>query len=301
MELRRLRYFVRVAEDGSLARASGVLRIAQPALSRQMRLLEEDLGVQLFVRLPRGMQLTEQGEQLQALVAGPLGDLEQALDIVRGGTSSVPGSLIVGMPPGLAEIMADAIVEAVSARFTDMALRVVEGPTGSLIDWLNRGLVDVALLEEAPQDHRLEHHSIACLPLWLIGAPGGKSDISGPMPLAQAMRLPLILPSHHMGIRGAVNDAIERLGLPLQPRLQADVPRLIRSLAVAGKGYGVLPRAYCQKEMASGELGGCPLSAPDLAISVCLAVRRHGRVRPGKADDAVQVILAAAKAVLVGA
>jgi LysR family transcriptional regulator, nitrogen assimilation regulatory protein len=66
MENRRLSYFVRIAEDGSLTKAAGVLRIAQPALSRQIRLLEEELGVSLFSRTARGMQLTEEGEYLRA-------------------------------------------------------------------------------------------------------------------------------------------------------------------------------------------------------------------------------------------
>lgn len=70
MEIKRISYFVRIAEDGSLTKAAGILRFAQPALSRQMRLLEEELGVTLFNRTARGMRLTEESEYLRAAAAG---------------------------------------------------------------------------------------------------------------------------------------------------------------------------------------------------------------------------------------
>ena len=78
MGISRLSYFVRIAADGSLSKAAGILRIAQPALSRQMRLLEEELGVALFERTQRGMQLTENGGHLYSSVAGPLQEIDRA-------------------------------------------------------------------------------------------------------------------------------------------------------------------------------------------------------------------------------
>jgi len=101
METRRLKYFVRIAEDGSLMRAAGVLRIAQPALSRQLRLLEEDLGLTLFRRTPRGMQLTQEGELLRVAVAGPLRELELALQNIRSLSARVEGNIVLGMPSNI--------------------------------------------------------------------------------------------------------------------------------------------------------------------------------------------------------
>ena len=82
MENRRLRYFLQIAEEGSMGRAASVLGIAQPALTRQVRLLEEALGVPLFIRTQRGMQLTEDGEQLRAAIKKPLQEIELALQNV---------------------------------------------------------------------------------------------------------------------------------------------------------------------------------------------------------------------------
>ena len=83
MEIRRLTYFTCIAEYGSLTRAAGVLRIAQSALSRQMRLLETEIGVPLFSRTTRGMTLTDEGRYLQSAVAGPLRELAVALQNIR--------------------------------------------------------------------------------------------------------------------------------------------------------------------------------------------------------------------------
>jgi len=83
MELRRLRYFLRIAAEGSLGSAARSLHIAQPALSRQMQLLEADLGVQLFQRVPRGMQLTEEGDYLREALSHPVQQIEAALQNAR--------------------------------------------------------------------------------------------------------------------------------------------------------------------------------------------------------------------------
>src|SRR5437016_6839562 len=136
MEIRRLRYFVRVAEDGSLTKAAGVLRVAQPALTRQIRLLEKEIGVALFNRTPRGMQLTEEGEYLRASVAGPLRALELALQNIRSFSSRIEGNFAIGMPASIGDILAKPLAMRMDADFPNIKLRIVEGPTGSLVDWL---------------------------------------------------------------------------------------------------------------------------------------------------------------------
>ena len=79
MDTHRLKYFLRIAEEGSVTRAAAVLGVAQPALSRQIRLLEEDLGITLFHRTRRGVHLTEEGERLRSSTAAPLRQLELAV------------------------------------------------------------------------------------------------------------------------------------------------------------------------------------------------------------------------------
>src|SRR3974390_1593235 len=110
MELKRLRYFLRIAEEGSLGRASNALGIAQPALSRQMRMLEDEFGAPLFHRTRNGMQLTEEGSQLRAAVAGPLRLLELATQSARSISGKVEYSVALGLPPMIAYVAAQAFV-----------------------------------------------------------------------------------------------------------------------------------------------------------------------------------------------
>ena len=282
MEIRRLSYFVRVAEDGSLTKSALLLRIAQPALSRQMRLLEEELGVKLFNRTARGMQLTEEGEQLRGAVAGPLRELELALENARGAAKRQDSTVVIGISQGLAHVLSTPLTLHLDAVFPGSKLCVVEGPTGALADWMARGAVDLALLEEVSRDNRLVDRPLIALPLWLIGAPDSGLEAGRPLAFVKLAALPLIVPSHHLGIKGAIDDAVARTRTALNIRLHADSSQLVCDLVASGMGYGILPKAYVQAELDSGRLCGCPITAPELAITLHLSSRRNARIAKGR-------------------
>ncbi len=97
MDLKQLKTFIRVAEAGSLSRASDLLRLAQPALSRQIRMLEEEIGVDLFTRHGRGMDLTDAGVELLARVKGLITQLENSVEDIRSRPTGVKGSVSLGL------------------------------------------------------------------------------------------------------------------------------------------------------------------------------------------------------------
>jgi len=274
MEIRRLSYFVRIAEDRSLTKAAGILRVAQSALSRQIRLLEEELGVTLFSRTARGMRLTDEGEYLRSAVAGPLREVELALQNIRTLPTLVEANFAIGMPPGLADILARPLALGLAKSFPNMEFRLIEGPTGGLVDWLNRGMVDFALLEETSRNDQIEERHLMSLPLALAGLPDGKLPRRQSLTMDDVMKLPLILPSHHMGVRGAINDAVGRTSAKPNICFQADAPRLARDLAKEGIGYAVLPESYFQQELSDGSLCAWPIVDPPMWIDISLASRK---------------------------
>lgn len=298
MDTRRLGYFVRVAEDGSLTKAAQILRIAQPALTRQMRLLEAEVGVALFRRTARGMTLTEDGERLRAAVAGPLRELELALHGFRASASPVVADAVLGLPASLAEVLGKPLALAIARDFPDVRLRIVEAPMGSLQEWLTRGMVDFALIEEASHDDRLVEQRVATLPLELVGPPDSPLPLDEPVPFAEAARLPLVLTSHHMGVRGAINEAAQRSSARLNIRLEADAPRLARELVEEGVGYAMLPATYCGDVVASGRLRAWPLADPQPEIAVFLALRRASQAARKRLAGVEDLILDQAKALL---
>jgi DNA-binding transcriptional LysR family regulator len=248
MEMRRLHYFVRVADDASLTRAAGVLNIAQSALSRQMRLLEEELGVALFARTARGMRLTSEGSQLRAAIAGPLRELELAIQNMRALPSQIDGNVALGLTPGIADLIGRALAEELHATFPKVRFRLSEGPTGSLEDWLRRGMIDLAVLEQPSQSEQLVGEPLADLPFCLFGLSSTSSpeEIAPERPLqpGEVFALPLIVPSHHMGMRPVIDDAAMRSRMQLKIAFEADCTRLIKDLARSGIGHALLPLAY---------------------------------------------------------
>lgn len=289
METRRLSYFVRIAEDGSLTKASGVLRIAQPALSRQIRLLEEELGIPLFSRTARGMQLTEAGEHLRAAVAGPLRELELALQNIRSFTSPIEGNIAIGLPPSISDVVARSLALRMDADHPNIKLLLVEGYTGSLIDWLNRGIVDFALLEESSRDERLIDRTLATEPLLLVGHADSSLNMDRPIKFKDVAQLPLIIQSHHLGIRSTLNEAAAVAGA-LNIRFQADSPRLIKELVLSGKGYGILPMFCFKEEYSQGKLLCCPIVNPSLSLTLLLSSRKNSQTNRLSRHNLEQVI-----------
>ncbi len=287
MELRRLKYFARIAEDGSLTKAAGVLRIAQPALSRQIRLLEDELGVRLFRRTARGMQLTEEGEYLRNAIVGPLRNVDLALQNVRSLNARVEGNFAIGMPSSLGDLLGGVLVRRLHDDFPNIRLRIVEGLTGSLIDWLHRGMLDFALLEEASRDDRLTDQTLLSLRLMLAGPNSSPLQPNRAVTLEKALQLPLVLPTHHLGVRGILNDVLARPRRSVDIRFEADSCRLIKELVVAGMGFAILPLAFFRQEQASGAIRYAPIARPSLSLPVILSSRSGGRFAANRVEGIV--------------
>ena len=296
MDTKRLGYFVRVAQDGSLTKASGVLRIAQPALSRQIRMLEEELGLSLFERTARGMQLTEEGDYLLTSVAGPLRDLELAVQNARKFSPKIEGNVTLGMPASIAEVLAHSLALRMDAHFPNIKVRIVEGPMGALIDWLGRGVIDFGFLEDASHNERLADRELHSDSLVLVGGPGSNLIPETLVPFKKAALLPLIVPSHHLGIRGVLNDAAARSSTTLNIRFEADSSRLTKDLVADGIGYAILPLHYFKDEFAAGKLRYSAITKPTLTLKTVICVRSNVQDIPGVVSKVRDFILEAAPA-----
>ena len=133
MELRQLRYLVRVLELGSVTKAAESLRISQPAVGEQIRNLEEELGASLLVRHSRGIEPTEAGRLLVAKARAILLQVDDARAAVRGMSTGLRGSVTIGLTPGLTEASAAPVIEACARAYPGIMLNVVEDLSSSLI------------------------------------------------------------------------------------------------------------------------------------------------------------------------
>ncbi|WP_108258598.1 LysR family transcriptional regulator [Mangrovicoccus ximenensis] len=222
MDLRRLQTFLRVAETGSLSAASDRLRIAQPALSRQIRMLEDEVGQVLFTRSREGMALTAAGELLQARVSGLLRQLEQGVEDVRSMEEAPQGKVAVGLVPSAAAIMGADFALAVRRAHPGIRLNLQQGYTSHLLDWVHRGDLDMALVYRGAG--QLPAEQLVREELLLVG-PRGHPLLDAPAEIARLDGVPMVLPSAENGLRLIVDMAAERAGMRLGwPPVRAAAP-----------------------------------------------------------------------------
>ncbi len=278
MDLRQLRYFVAIVEQGSFSKAAEALRVAQPALSQHLRHMEGELGLPLLHRGPRGAVPTEAGERLLAHARTILDQFAAIPDSVRGAGRPVTGDVRIGLPGTVSEILSVPLIEAVRAEHPGIRLRIAEAMSGFILDWLNREAIDLAILYNpaSPKGFVLTH--VLTEDLCLFAVPGQAPALpEGPVPLPAAAALPLILPGLSHGLRDLVEEAAQRSGVSVAAPVEIDSYARIKELAARGHGYGVLPRVAVEAEIASGRFRAWPLGIPPLKRRIYLA---HPAERP---------------------
>lgn len=271
MDLKQLRTFVEVSETGSLSRASDKLRIAQSALSRQIRLMEAELGFDLFIRHGRGMLLTEAGRDLARRMSGLLLQLESAIEDARSHGDRIRGEVALGLMPTTSVVLAARLALRVSRELPDVRLRIVEGYAGHLVEWVQRGQIDLTLLYGPGTDYHLNVTELLYEELVVIGPAEAALDPEKPLTLAEMAALPLVIPSRPHGLRLVVDSAAERRGLSLKVAFEADSYRVLLDLVAAGVGYAVLPLSPLMAELAAKGLTHARIEGAPIQREIVLA------------------------------
>lgn len=271
MELRQLRTFRSVAELGSLSKAADRLRIAQPALSRQIKLLEHELRTKLFVRNGRGMALTDAGKVLLARIGGLVRQLEQVRDDVASLSGAPSGQVVLGVVPTVSAVLASRLAQAVLRAQPGISLRIVESYGGHLLDWLHRGELDVAMIYGRGPDLHLRTETLARDELMVVGARGSGLARRKGVSIDWLARQPLILPSPSHGLRALIDAAAAKRKLALNVLLEADSFRVHVDVVESGRGYTVLPPSAIFRELQQGRLEATPIASPRLTRELVLA------------------------------
>ena len=146
MDLKQLEYFVRVAELGSFTKASNLLDIAQPALSRQIRLLETELRQNLLIRNGRGVAVTDAGKVLLEHGRGILHQVDRAKEDVSMVRGTLAGRVALGLPPSMAKIINLPLTREFRKMMPDAKLSIIEGLSVAMQESLLAGRLDIALL-----------------------------------------------------------------------------------------------------------------------------------------------------------
>lgn len=236
MDLKQLSYFVRVAEMGSFTRASIVLDIAQPALSRQVRLLEVELRQNLLIRNGRGITLTEAGKVLLEHSRGVLHQMERLREELSRVRGSLAGRVAVGLPPTLGRILAVPLTREFKARMPDATLAIVDGLSKTMQESLLTGQLDIALVYNALPTPGIELRPLLQDELLLVQGRLDQVVENGPVELADIADYPLIIPARPNALRMHVETAL--LNISAQPRIAMEVNSVATILDLVADGVG---------------------------------------------------------------
>jgi LysR family nitrogen assimilation transcriptional regulator len=243
MDLKQLEYFVNVVDLGGFSRAARFLRVAQPAISRQVRSLEVELRQSLLLRNGRGAVPTEAGRRLLEHARGILQQVDRARRDVDETKGAPVGQVVIGLPPTVARHLTLPVVREFRQRFPQASLSIVEGLSANIQEWLSVGRVDVGLVYNPTATPAIEYRVLLEEPLCLVCA-HNKGLPPGTLRLAELPRFPLLIPSRPHAIRMLVESRLAGLGLRPQVAMEIDAVPAILELVADGHGFAVLsPRA----------------------------------------------------------
>lgn len=273
---RALHYFDTVARCRSLRQAAAKLHIAPTAISRQIDLLEHQMGAPLLERGPNGISLTAAGELLAAQAQHTLRDLERVQEHIADLKGLRTGRVRLQVAEGVvAGLLAPALTD-MSKRYPRLNFDIGIASAGQVVEALRLGTADIGLSFFMPrhddilivESARLDHHAVMA-----VGHPlAGAQEVT----LARLAEHRVILPGGAFGVRQAIERSAHRAGIKLMPTFDAASLETQKSLALNGAGVLVLPPMAVARECRQGELISVPLAADELEPArMDLCVFRH--------------------------
>ncbi len=287
MDLRQLRYFVEILEQGSFTKAAQALNVAQPALSLHIKNMEAELGALLLLRERTGVSPTEAGNLLARRARLILGDLDQTIDEVRNLDRDPSGEVRIGLPGTISGILALPLIQALRQHSPRIKLTIAEAMSGFIANWLDEGRIDLAVLY---QD--LDRSSFCSEPLLqeeLVALAGPQWPLPARLDLTELRDVALVLPSAAHGLRALIDTALQPLDVKLNVVVEIDSYTNIKSLVSAGYGVSILPLHAVSQEVQAGTLAVSRFKSPGLMRSAHLVYPKQ-RLRT-RAQQVVQDLL----------
>jgi LysR family transcriptional regulator, nitrogen assimilation regulatory protein len=265
MDLTTIRYFVHVAEVGKITTALQDLHVAQPALTRRIQRLEAGAGTPLFLRLPRGVQLTAAGRDLLEHGRRILREIALADESLAMARTRPGGHVALGVPGTLTAMLVPLLVERIRERFPKLTLSVAEGTTPVLHEDLLAGRLDLAILNNPPNSHSVQLLPLTSETMVVVSPP--QSGAREFYTVNEVTRSPVIVTR---GIRAMVDEQFRSHGRQLRVEYEISSPEAIRRLLFRGIGLTILPVSTFRDDIASGRLAAYPVR--DVNLHRVLAV-----------------------------
>lgn len=280
LDLRKLRYFLTVAEELHFGRAALRLHLAQPPLTRQISALEAELGFRLFDRTSRTVSLTAQGRSFLPYARAVLEQVDLATVIAGKLASGTAGQLALGYVSSIAlSDLFSQVIQTFAQRFPDVQLTLVECASGSLASQIMDGRLDIGLSRLLPQSGQAEVQALSLGEERLVAAVSSDSPLASlaEVSLGQLSAYPLILfpADYGSGLNQSIEQLYRRHGVPLRPGPSGRQITSIIALVAAGQGVALVPA--CTQSLMNKGVTYRPLVEPDACAHLLVLTRTEGR------------------------
>jgi LysR family nitrogen assimilation transcriptional regulator len=294
MDLRSISYFVKIANVGSITGAAEQLGVAQSALSRHVRSVEDELGMPLLVRGPRGVRLTGAGLQFLERCQRVIREITLAKEELRMRKEVVPrGNVVLGISPTIGPLLLPGSIERAQQQCPEVFLRVVEGYSPALFDALLTGKIDLAVMMSPLVTRALTLRPLVSEPIVVLTPPQPRNARRF-FTLAELAKTPLIVTA---AAREIIEEQLRRIDA--KPIIQIEVGAIepIRRLLLRGIGVTALPVSTFRDDIVAGRIAAYPIADGDFHRMLYLA---HSAERPPSAAMAeISQILVAETNVLI--
>ena len=270
VRLELYRVFLEVAKQGNISAAAQNLFISQSAVSQSVKQLEEQLQVRLFSRSTRGVSLTSEGKLLLEYVSHALGLLQSGEDKIAASRQLLTGELIIGASDTVTKTYLLSRLEAFHKDYPDIRIRILNGTTSMVLDYLHAGQVDIAFASEAPDEtvysvrHCVDTHTI------FVAAPD-YLEFDKVYTMEEIAALPLILLERKASSRVYVERYFQEHGVQIHPEIELGSHNLLISLARIGLGVACVTEEFSLSGLSRGVI--VPLKTdfeiPPRAVTMC--------------------------------
>jgi len=264
VDLRQLNTFLTVADTGSFSRAAEKLFVAQPALSRQIRMLEEALSVDVFVRHGRGVVLTAAGELLYERARSLLQSIERTQADVTAVAGEVTGRVVLGLLPTVAHTFSGAIIEEYRNRFPQVNLAVKSAMSGTLQQMVMQHRLNLAISYNQSNHKNLRYRPLIEERLYLISPTNTKISNRSEITMDEVLELPLVMPEEKHGLRVAMEKEAAERKKTLNLALEVSAWPMLTDMVRRGLGYTILSSAAVHEMTTRKEVIAIPITSPEI-------------------------------------
>lgn len=244
MNIRQLKYFVAIVEQGAVSSAARILNVAQPALSQHISNLEMELATELLIRSSRGVRPTKAGTVLYQHARKILAQLKQAADDVRSEADTPRGEVLIVVPPTLGVHIAPRLLERMASDFPEVELNIMEELGLDTIEMVEAGRVDIGILARQNLGPKVDFLKVYAEPLYLVSrkrADDPECHGTETVHSDELFKVPLVLSQKTHAVRHLLQTLCEESGRALDIRVTTESTRLRMSYIRSGMTHGVLP------------------------------------------------------------